>query len=161
MPPKPQSIIIEKWLPYKRPPPREVIYERVIEPQMVSHFQPNRPNFYSSSYLPDPIYADGCVQSEQIESRMPSEFEQFAWLTQQKLEEIERVTLERIMMHQQQLANQQQSTNRCMQVSPPLVTPILVVNHSPVTRTITTCAQLPDTPQATFYQPIFTYPSYS
>lgn len=31
LPPKPQQVIIEKWLPYKTPPPREVIVERVHE----------------------------------------------------------------------------------------------------------------------------------
>ncbi|CAF4477558.1 unnamed protein product [Rotaria sp. Silwood2] len=172
LPPKPQSIIIEKWLPYKPPPPREVIYERIIEAPIVSEFQPgdltidrqcyHSVDFYStssssSSHLPNTVYSEHQNASNNIQYQQSSIFDQFAWITQQQLKSIEQQTYQHWIPNQQQ----QQQMNMFIQTPAQLTTPFLVVNHPPVTKTITAYTQREDVQQQFFYTPILMYPSYT
>ncbi|CAF0980829.1 unnamed protein product [Rotaria sordida] len=178
LPPKPQSIIIEKWLPYEPPPPREIIYERIIQAPVVSEFQPggltiDRQCYHSvdlhsssSSRLLNTFHNEQQTSSNNIENQKFSIFDQFAWLTQQQLEAIEHQTLEQIQTHQQWIFDQQQQQHMNMFLHTPLqlTTPMLIVNHPPVTRIINAYTQRDDVQQQQqqqfFYRPIFMYPSY-
>ena len=138
MPKKPQSIIIEKWLPYKPAPPRQVIYERVIETPLICQFQPG-------------------AEIEQNHDESRSTFDQFAESTQRYLDEMERQTTERIESYQSTSCNTFQVGNEELPITLyPLTTPTLVVNHPPVTRFINYYPSTTSINQA-FYVPDLCY----
>ena len=84
-------------------------------------------------------------------------FNQFARSTQQQIEAIQQRTLEQIQAHQQWIANQWQQ-----QVPiPPMTTPVLIVNHPPVTMSVDAYAQREASRQEFAHEPFYFYPFYT
>ncbi|CAF1487870.1 unnamed protein product [Adineta ricciae] len=166
LPPKPQSIIIEKWLPYKPQPPRAVIYERVVDSNIQSEFQPadkpvvhRRRGSRSTSRAPIPVHIERHKSFDCIERERPiSTFDEFARSTQQELECLQQRSRKQIHAQQQWLANQQQHMNMCALL--PLVTPPLVINHAPVTKTANLYTYNENFQQPFFCAQPYMYPSF-
>jgi hypothetical protein len=159
-------------LPYKPAPPREIIYERVTEAPVVSEFEPsstttNRQRRHSaefhsesSSRLPIPVHIDRQNSFGHFQTQQSSVFNQFARSTHQQLESMQRQTLARMQEHQRWITNQhQQHMNMFMQSPLQLTTPTLIVNHPPVTRTVTSYARNEQVQQQVIHQPAFLYSS--
>jgi hypothetical protein len=157
LPSKPQSIIIEKWLPYKPAPPREVIYEHVIETPIISQFQPNgRPA------NGQPCESTECLLRRNLHSPIPqsSAFEKFTQSTQHHIEMLQRITTEHIETQQYHMNNQwQQQPFMFTPWLSSVTTPTVIVNHPPITRTIDAHVQAQNN-QHIFFEPFYTYPFY-
>jgi hypothetical protein len=157
-------------LPYKPAPPREVIYERVIETPIISQFQPNSTNinrqpYYqsqSSTRLPIPVHIERENSFDHLQNTQPSIFDQFARSTQQQISAMQQQTREQIQAHQHWMANHwQQHANMFLQMPTQLLTPTLIVNHPPVTMTAHSYAQREDVQQQVPYRPMFINPFYT
>ena len=130
-------------MPYKQPPPREIIYERVVEPPVISQFQVDdaiinqqqqqqqqeqSARFRSQSFsrLAIPVHIERQSSVDNLHVKQTSAFEQFARFTQQQLQNMQ--------AHQQWIANQH---HQHMNIVQHLTTPTLVVYHPPVTKIAT------------------------
>ncbi|CAF0833651.1 unnamed protein product [Rotaria sp. Silwood1] len=148
LPPKPQPVIIEKWLPYKPAPPREVIYQRVVENPVSAEFQTaathtqrqrrHSAEFQSnSSRVPIPVNVQrrnsiNDLNQEYIVEQPSGTYNELAWKTQQQLLALQQRNREQLQAHQQWAANQwQQHANMFLQYPTQLpITPLVAYQPS-------------------------------
>ena len=156
-----------------------MIYEQVTETPLMSQYQPDirtahlqrlhSADFESPSTARIPIsvtvhHGDSLRQSNghELASTHSSLFDQFARSTHRQLEAMHQRTLGQIQAHQQWIANQwPQPTGIPMPTIHPMTTPVLIVNHPPVTMTADAYAQREAIQQELCQDPHYFYPYYT
>lgn len=149
-------------MPYKPSPPREIIYERVVELPVISQFQPGdaiinqqqqqqqqSARFRSQSFsrLPIPVHIERQSSVDNLHVKQTTAFDQFAQFTQQQLRNMQ--------AHQQWIANQH---HQHMNIVQHLTTPTLIVYHPPVTKIATASYAKRE---EFLYQPMLMHPTHT